>query len=129
MLTGRSPFSGETPSNTIAAILSHEPDWRTLPGAMPPPVRKLLQRCLEKEPRQRLRDIGDARIELDMLLGSPAPLPVDETSAVTRGRTPNKRRWLPALAIVSALVAVSAFVVAAMQWHRSRRNLRPAPCI
>jgi serine/threonine protein kinase len=103
MLTGRSPFSSETPSDTIPAILGHDPDWRTLPKATPPPSRNLLHRCLEKEPRQRLRDIGDARIELDTLLGSPAPLPVDETSAGTRGRTPNERRWLPALAVAGAV--------------------------
>ena len=65
MLTGRVPFKGATVSDTIVAILSGEPDWEALPDATPAGVRVLLQRCLEKDPKRRLRDIGDARIELD----------------------------------------------------------------
>ena len=61
MLTGRPAFRGETLSDTIVAILEREPDWTALPAATPPAVRRLLQRCLEKDPRRRLRDIGDAR--------------------------------------------------------------------
>jgi serine/threonine protein kinase len=62
MLTGRAAFPGQTLSDTISAILSLDPDWRLLPKVTPTPVRTLLQRCLEKDPRQRLRDIGDARL-------------------------------------------------------------------
>jgi serine/threonine-protein kinase len=65
MLTGRRLFSGETVSDTLAAILTHEPDWESLPGATPTSVRQLLRRCLERDPKRRLRDIGDARFELD----------------------------------------------------------------
>lgn len=61
MLTGRLAFRGETLSDTIAAILEREPDWTVLPVATPSAVRRLLQRCLEKDPRRRLRDMGDAR--------------------------------------------------------------------
>ena len=64
MLTGRSPFAGQTASDTIAATLEREPPWALLPPALSPRIRELLQRCLEKDPRQRLRDIGDAAVEL-----------------------------------------------------------------
>ena len=61
MLTGRPVFRGETLSDTIAAILGREPNWGALPPATPAPLRMLLQRCLEKDQKRRLRDIGDAR--------------------------------------------------------------------
>ncbi|MCA1652117.1 MAG: protein kinase, partial [Acidobacteria bacterium] len=61
MVTGRPAFRGETWSHTIVAILERETDWSLLPAATPSAVRRLLQRCLEKDPRRRLRDIGDAR--------------------------------------------------------------------
>ena len=67
MLTGRLAFKGDTVSDTIVAILSGEPEWGALPAATPASVRGLLQRCLEKDPKLRLRDLGDARIELDQL--------------------------------------------------------------
>jgi serine/threonine protein kinase len=64
MLAGRAAFPGATVSDTIAAILEREPEWSSLPSAIPESVRHLLRRCLEKDARQRLRDIGEARIEL-----------------------------------------------------------------
>ncbi|HET9326802.1 MAG TPA: protein kinase [Candidatus Eisenbacteria bacterium] len=63
-LTGRQLFHGETVSDMIAKILEREPDWNVLPADTPPRVRELLRRCLEKDAKQRLRDIGEARIEL-----------------------------------------------------------------
>jgi Tol biopolymer transport system component len=65
MLTARPPFRGETTSDTIAAILEHEADWTLLPAITPPGIRRLLLRCLEKDPKRRLRDIGDARLDID----------------------------------------------------------------
>ena len=64
MLAGHAVFPGATVSDTIAAILEREPEWSALPSATPVGVRHLLRRCLEKDARQRLRDIGEARIEL-----------------------------------------------------------------
>jgi len=87
MQTGRPPFPGETPSDTIGAILNHEPDWRVLPDATPAPVRTLLQRCLEKDPRQRLRDIGDARIELDTVIAQRTSSLPEKARAEEWGRT------------------------------------------
>jgi hypothetical protein len=74
MLTGKTAFGGETVTETLAAILKTEPNWSQLPAATPIRVRVLSQRCLQKDPKQRLRDIGDARIALDeALAGTPEP--------------------------------------------------------
>ena len=67
MLTGRVTFAGETISDSVAKILEREPDWSALPADTPAVIRRLLFRCLTKDPRQRLRDIGDVRLELDAI--------------------------------------------------------------
>ena len=68
MLTGTRPFAGLAVVDLLAAVVSAEPDWTRLPAGTPPSLERLLRRCLQKDVRQRLRDIGDARIELDALL-------------------------------------------------------------
>ena len=80
MLTGRSPFLGETLSDTIAKVLDREPDWQALPANTPAPLRRLLRRCLNKDQKDRLRDIGDARVEIREAVIAPltegvAPVP------------------------------------------------------
>ena len=65
MLTGRVAFQGDTVSDTIAAVLEREPEWDALPDGTPPRIRLLLQRCLEKNPKRRLRDLGDVGFEID----------------------------------------------------------------
>ena len=64
MLTGRAAFARATMTDTLAAVVEKEPHWAILPASMPVAVRRLLGRCLEKDPRKRLRDIGDAMAEL-----------------------------------------------------------------
>ena len=100
MLTGHRAFAGETFSDTIVAILEREPDWTRLPTGTPSAVRRLMQRCLEKDPRRRLRDIGDARHSIeDVATGEPdvraAPSPY-----------PRRLAWLlGGVALASASVA------------------------
>jgi serine/threonine protein kinase/Tol biopolymer transport system component len=65
MLTGRAAFPRQTFSDTVAAILDTEPAWTALPATVPRTIRRLLERALEKDPKRRLRDMGDARAELD----------------------------------------------------------------
>jgi serine/threonine protein kinase/Tol biopolymer transport system component len=65
MLTGEQLFSGETMSDTMAGILKTEPEWDDLPDNLPHQVERVLRRCLAKDPRQRLRDIGEARVRLE----------------------------------------------------------------
>ena len=64
-LTAERAFAGETMSDVLSAVLSQEPDWTKLPETTPPRLRDLIARCLVKDPRRRLRDVGDARIELE----------------------------------------------------------------
>ena len=65
MLTGKRPFAGEDVSETLAYVLTKEPDWSALPGDVPASLRTYLMRCLEKDPRQRVRDVGDLRLAMD----------------------------------------------------------------
>ncbi|HTM48926.1 MAG TPA: protein kinase [Bryobacteraceae bacterium] len=110
MLTGRVAFAGETVSDTLGKILEREPDWTALPASTPPAIRRLLLRCLAKDPKQRLRDIGEARIEIDAINSDPGPAgaaaiaPVPSASARTRATA-----WLPWLAIAALVVAVGVW--------------------
>ena len=72
MLAGRTAFAGQTLTDTLAAIVGREPNWRILPDTTPVSIQRLLQRCLEKDSKRRLRDIGDARIDIDEALSLPA---------------------------------------------------------
>jgi serine/threonine-protein kinase len=99
MLTGRVPFAGETLSDVIAAILERSPDWDLLSEGIPHRVRRVLIRCLDKDPTQRLRDIGEARIELNAALRS------------SGASAPDRKAWLrfwPALLAVAATSIVLA---------------------
>lgn len=101
MLTGKMTFSGETVTDTLAAVIRAEPDWSLLPKHTPAHVRVLLQRCLRKDPKQRLRDIGDARIALEEVLSG-----VAKEQVVSAGPSPPVwRRVLPwAVAAFCALL-------------------------
>ncbi|HZQ55045.1 MAG TPA: protein kinase [Bryobacteraceae bacterium] len=103
MLTGKKAFAGDTVTETLANILKNEPDWSLLPAATPIHVRVLLKRCLQKDAKQRLRDIGDARISLDeVLAGAP------EAAA----SKPAPRRIFPwAITSVAVLAALALALV------------------
>jgi Tol biopolymer transport system component len=73
MITGRRAFGGETTSDTIAHVLEREPEWSLVPASTPPNIRRLLRRCLDKDPRRRMRDIGDARTELEETTAAASP--------------------------------------------------------
>src|SRR5262252_430970 len=68
MLTGRAAFARETLTETLAAVLEREPEWSAIPDATPSAIVRLLHRCLDKDPKRRLRDIGDARYDCDLLV-------------------------------------------------------------
>jgi len=125
MLTGRQALAGETVSDTIAAILEREPEWTALPDTTPVSVRRLLQRCFEKDPRRRVRDIGDARIELDdALAGRAIGAPVAE-----RGRREHVAWILLALVVLTASLAVGSvlFLRRAPADVRAYRTSIPLP--
>jgi serine/threonine-protein kinase len=109
-LARKRAFGGESITDSIAAVLTKEPDWAALPEATPANVRSLLRRCLQKDAQKRLRDIGDARFELE----EPAP---ELTSA-----TALPARWRPALLYTGCLV-LGAATAAIFGWSL----WRPAP--
>lgn len=74
MLTGTRAFAGEELSDVLAAVLRQEFDWSALPAGTPHALRRLLVRCLERDPKRRLRDIGEARIAIEELLHDPRPV-------------------------------------------------------
>jgi eukaryotic-like serine/threonine-protein kinase len=119
MLSGRRPFAGDTLSDTIAGILTQDPDWDALPADMPSTILVLLRRCLEKESKRRLRDIGDARIELDDAKGAPSGnIPREEPTAVTR------RTAIAALAGAAVgAVATGAFAIGRYRNDATLRSL------
>jgi serine/threonine-protein kinase len=103
MLTGRRAFAGEGVSETLAHVLTREPDWSALPAGLPSRVRSLLMRCLTRDPRKRLQAIGEARIALE------------DTSAEPR----EGRRFLSPI-----LAGALGLVVGGVLWSLSSR---PAP--
>ena len=110
MLTGRRAFEGEEVSDTLAAVLRAEPDQQALPAATPASVRRLLRRCLEKDPKRRLADIRDARLELD----DSSAEPLAETARAGM-RFPWRERIAWSLAVVCLVAAIAA---AARLWQR-----------
>jgi serine/threonine protein kinase len=82
MLAGKRGYEAEDVSDTLAAVLMRDVDWNALPANVPPRLRALLSDCLVRDPKQRLRDIGDARRVLDQIIGGkPEPLPATASSA------------------------------------------------
>jgi Tol biopolymer transport system component/tRNA A-37 threonylcarbamoyl transferase component Bud32 len=107
MLTGSRLFTGETVSDTLAAVLKTDPDWERLPGDTPPALRRLLRRCLRRDPRERLRDVGDAWLVIEEVLRGGIEAEEPGVSA------PPVSRRLP---MVLGTVAVAAVAVAAAAW-------------
>jgi Tol biopolymer transport system component len=114
MLAGSHAFTGDTVSDLIAAIIHTEPRWDALPRATPPVARRLLSRLLEKDPKRRLRDIGDVRFDIDEALAGRSTI---APAAVGSSARAWPRTVMTLLAVAAGLLAlVAAFVL----W-------RPAP--
>ena len=121
MLTAKRLFAGATMSDTIAAVLTREPEWTALPTGTPPPIRKLLRRCLEKDRKRRLTDAGAARLEIDdALTASPTPEATVASGAPATTASPRGR-----LPLIAALTAVTALAIAL--GIPTLRHLREAP--
>jgi len=119
MLTGRRAFAGRTPADTLTAVLEHEPDWTLLPRDAPESIRRLLQRCLQKEIGRRLRDIGDVRLLID-----DASTPDRAASGIIAdapaAKTSRDRAWR--VGLLGLLVALAA---AAVIYFRPASALEP----
>ncbi len=103
MLTGQVAFGGGTVSDSIARILEREPDWSALPASTPVPVRRLVLRCLSKDPKRRLKDFADVRLELDSI--------DDALPGVSTGAPPARARvaWLPSVAAAMLALGVGTW--------------------
>ncbi len=115
MLTGRQLFTGETVSDLVAGVLRAEIPWQQLPQSTPPALRRLLHRCLERDPRHRLRDMGDARLELDEAT-SPEEISTPTQAAPVRRRLP----WL-----VAGVAALTAGALAVLLTRSAGRAAEP----
>ncbi len=115
LLTGKRLFRGESPTDTVAAVLEREPDWQKLPPATPSKIRDLLRRCLQKDASRRLRDIGDARIEIEEAVSAPAvALPTSSVTIPNGARNFWQTRWAP----VAVLIAVAILSAGIGFWYR-----------
>jgi serine/threonine-protein kinase len=112
MLTGQRPFDGEDVTDTIVAVMSREPPWTILADDVPAGVRRLIARCLVKNPHDRLRDIGEARIALQNATAEPS-------DAIRTPFAHGSRR------IVIAAVLIAAAIAAAAGWMLATRASRP----
>ncbi|OGD27095.1 MAG: hypothetical protein A2028_02050 [Candidatus Aminicenantes bacterium RBG_19FT_COMBO_59_29] len=114
-LTGSRAFHGETVSDTLAHILKGEPDWSQLPAETPTRINVLLRRCLEKNPRERLHDIADARLEIE----APAAYP-SEASAASR------RFSVPWLAAGAAIILLAGIIIGRLSTGHSEAGPSPS---
>jgi serine/threonine-protein kinase len=112
MLTGRRPFDGDDVSSTLASVLKTDPDWHVLPPTTPAGLRRLLSRCLKKDPKNRLQAIGDARVEIGELLSG--VMEPGSTPIVTAG--PLWRR----VAIPATALLVGSLATGVVVWYAAR---------
>jgi eukaryotic-like serine/threonine-protein kinase len=117
MLTGAGPFGGETVTDSLGAILHREPEWSRIPANTPNRIRELLRNCLSKDRRNRLHDIGDARLELERAISG------REWTAVAPSTASHKRSVLPVIAGACA----AALLAGGIGWLSAGRLSRPAP--
>jgi serine/threonine-protein kinase len=109
MVTGRLPFAGETVTDTLAAVVKEEPAWH----AVPPPLLPILTLCLQKEPRQRLRDMGDVLVLLQHNLVFPT------STAAHPGLSRPSSLWRRAIPVVATAVTTTAIAGGGAWWARS----------
>jgi hypothetical protein len=119
MLTGRRLFAGETASETMAAVMMKEPDWNALPAKTPQRLRDLLRRCLIKEPRNRVRDIGDARIAIEEAQSG------SETNGHVAPAASRRREWLWISALAVVTLTAAALAVPAVRYFREAPPAAP----
>jgi serine/threonine protein kinase len=121
--TGKKAFEGGTVSDTLASVLAREPEWQSLPQIFHPRIRLLLERCLKKEPNNRCRDIGDARLDIQEVLADPSGMYVKPVAMEEPQKKP--RTMLPWLAVA---VVLTALITGAVIWHlKSTSPLVPPP--
>ena len=119
MLTGRRAFGGDEVSDTLAFVITKEPDWSALPADTPPSIRKLLRRCLEKDRRKRLADISDARLEIDEAMAEPAGAAILANTPNSLKSANHAKRILPWVVAAVLGAGLAAALVLWAPWQRS----------
>jgi eukaryotic-like serine/threonine-protein kinase len=119
MLTGVRAFDAKDVSTALAAVIMTEPDWAILPPDTPAATRRLLLRCLEKDSKRRLRDIGEARIALEDALGGGETIVEPSGPA---GAPPLRKRRGSVIAAALSGVVIGATVVGIAVWSSTRRR-------
>lgn len=114
MVVGRPAFAAGTTADTIAAVMERPLNWAAIPPGVPPAVTRVLRRCLQRDPKQRLRDIADARLELEDTTASTEPL-----------AAPKNRHW-PRVAAATG-VLVTGFALGALAIWMARPSSDPVP--
>jgi serine/threonine-protein kinase len=125
MLAGERPFPGDDVSETIARVIEREPDWARLAAVAPPHVVHVIRRCLQKDPKNRLRDIGDARLELREALTDTGRDALAASAGSRRSATPTV-----VVAIAAALIAGGlggAWLVSRVNSNPTRPDTAAAP--
>jgi serine/threonine protein kinase len=117
MLTGKSLFSGEDVSSTLARVLEREPDFSTLPQKLHPRIQLMLERCLKKDPKDRYSGISDARVDIQSVLADPSGV---FAQAATLPKP--KRRLRLGLSWMAASIGLAAIVAGSAVWY-----LKPVP--
>ncbi len=117
VLTGQRAFGGETVSETLAEVLKAEPDWKALPAGTPHHMQDLVERCLRKDPRRRVRDIGDARITLEEAPATPAIETTRPPAQLSRGW-----RWM-----ILSLISLLGIATGVAIWSSRRTRTGPRP--
>ena len=114
MLTGQRVFKGRDVSETLAGVIRSEPSWQRLPGDVPPRLDNLLRRCLQKEPRERVRDMGDVRLSMEgafeVRIGAPSEAAMNQ-----------RHVWLRPIPLVVIGILASA-VTALSMWNMTRSD-------
>ena len=111
MLTGKTVFSAETVSDTLAGVLAREPQWDELPKSTPGQIRHLLERCLAKDSHNRLQAIGEARILIDRFLENPEEAEITAAEAVAPAPLPTWKRLAPWLVAAALAIALGAAIL------------------
>ena len=107
MLTGRQVFQGQIATEILASVIKEEPDYTTLRENLHPAIKKLLRRCLEKDPMKRFRDVGDVRFEIEQVLSDASGVIVHPVDGVVQAARQSKLPWVAGI-IVSVVIAVAA---------------------
>ena len=118
MLTGQRVFSGETVSETLAAVMMKEPEWDWSPADLSSKLSNLIRRCLQKDPRQRVRDIGDVSLAMEGAFETPGPIPLP-----TEGARAQPGSWRQVAPLALGAFGVGVLITGIAMWSGMRPTL------